>query len=142
WRPRHSMASRSSWVRTASRSSSSTSDFITAQPSNAHCQAARHPARPAKISVSHATTYNRPRAAREWPTASKPGLYLDRQTLMNRQDKEAETMKLLPLEVRAFLDVFLHEATAPPFTGPATQALHQIGVEYGDVTYLAWGHEH
>jgi hypothetical protein len=50
-------------------------------------------------------------------------------------------MTLLTPEEKRFLDVFLHEATTSPFTGPATQALHQIGVEYGDLSYLAWAYE-
>jgi hypothetical protein len=49
-------------------------------------------------------------------------------------------MRLLTPEEKAFLDVFLHEATAAPFTGPATKALHQVGVEYGDLSYLAWAY--
>ncbi len=47
---------------------------------------------------------------------------------------------LSPQEI-SFLDVFLHEATTSPFTGPATQALHKIGAEYGDLSYLAWAYE-
>jgi hypothetical protein len=39
------------------------------------------------------------------------------------------------------LDVFLHEATTSPFTGPATEALHRLGVEYGDISYLSWAYE-
>ena len=50
-------------------------------------------------------------------------------------------MGLLTAQEMPFLDVFLHEATTPPFTGPATEALHQIGVEYGDISYLAWAYE-
>jgi hypothetical protein len=50
-------------------------------------------------------------------------------------------MSLLTAEEKKFLDVFLHEATTPPFSGPATQALHRIGVEYGDLSYLAWAYE-
>jgi hypothetical protein len=50
-------------------------------------------------------------------------------------------MKLLTAEEKSFLDVFLHEATTPPFTGPATEALHKLGVEYGDISYLAWAYE-
>lgn len=50
-------------------------------------------------------------------------------------------MPLLTTQEKAFLDVFLHEATTPPFTGPATEALHQIRVEYGDLSYLAWAYE-
>jgi hypothetical protein len=41
---------------------------------------------------------------------------------------------------RAFLDVFLHEATTSPFTGPATAALHAIGVEYADISHIAWAY--
>src|SRR6266542_5104642 len=50
-------------------------------------------------------------------------------------------MKILTTAEKQFLDVFLHEATTSPFTGPATQALHSIGVEYGDIAYLAWAYE-
>jgi hypothetical protein len=50
-------------------------------------------------------------------------------------------MRLLSPEEKPFLDVFLHEATTAPFTGPATKALHEIGVEYGDISYLAWAYE-
>jgi hypothetical protein len=50
-------------------------------------------------------------------------------------------MRLLTAEEKPFLDVFLHEATTPPFTGPATKALHKIGVEYGDISYIAWAYE-
>jgi hypothetical protein len=47
---------------------------------------------------------------------------------------------LTPQEI-AFLDVFLHEVTTSPFTGPATRALHKIGLEYGDLSYLAWAYD-
>jgi len=50
-------------------------------------------------------------------------------------------MSILTPEEKSFLDVFLHEATTSPFTGPATAALHHIGVEYGDISYLAWAYE-
>jgi hypothetical protein len=50
-------------------------------------------------------------------------------------------MSLLTPAEKSFLDVFLHEATTAPFTGPATKALHKIGVEYGDLSYLAWAYE-
>jgi hypothetical protein len=50
-------------------------------------------------------------------------------------------MKLLTPEEKVFLDVFLHEATTSPFTGPATKSFHAIGVEYGDISYLAWAYE-
>jgi hypothetical protein len=36
--------------------------------------------------------------------------------------------------------LFLHEATTSPFTGPATHGLHKIGVEYGDISYIAWAY--
>ena len=51
-------------------------------------------------------------------------------------------MRLLTPEENRFLDVFLHEATTAPFTGPATKALPKIGVEYGDISYIAWAYEH
>jgi hypothetical protein len=50
-------------------------------------------------------------------------------------------MRILTQDEKQFLDVFLHEATTSPFTGPATQALHEIGVEYGDISYIAWAYE-
>ncbi len=50
-------------------------------------------------------------------------------------------MKILTPQEKSFLDVFLHEATTSPFSGPATKALHKIGVEYGDVSYIAWAYE-
>ncbi len=50
-------------------------------------------------------------------------------------------MRLLTPEETRFLDVFLHEATTAPFTGPATNALHQNGLEYGDISYIAWAYE-
>lgn len=50
-------------------------------------------------------------------------------------------MRLLTTEEKAFLEVFLHEATTSPFIGPATQALHQISVEYGDISSLARAYE-
>src|SRR5438132_8928562 len=56
------------------------------------------------------------------------------------QDRGTEMSIITPQE-KSFLDVFLHEATTSPFTGPATKALHQIGVEYGDISYIAWAYE-
>ncbi len=50
-------------------------------------------------------------------------------------------MRLLTAEESQFLDVFLHEATTAPFIGPATKALHSRGLEYGDISYLAWAYE-
>ena len=45
-------------------------------------------------------------------------------------------MRLLTPEENRFLDVFLHEATTAPFSGPATKALHELGVDYGNISYL------
>jgi hypothetical protein len=50
-------------------------------------------------------------------------------------------MSILTPEEKRFLDVFLHEATTSPFTGPATQALHRIGAEYADLSFVAWAYE-
>jgi hypothetical protein len=50
-------------------------------------------------------------------------------------------MRLLTPEENRFLDVFLHEATTAPFNGPATDALHKTGLEYGDISYIAWAYE-
>ena len=50
-------------------------------------------------------------------------------------------MRILTPQEKSFLDVFLHEATTSPFTGPATESLHKIGVEYGDISYIAWAYE-
>jgi hypothetical protein len=53
------------------------------------------------------------------------------------------TMAILRPEEKEFLDVFLHEATTSPFfNGPATKALYAIGVEYRDISYLAWAYNH
>ena len=50
-------------------------------------------------------------------------------------------MGLLTPEENRFLNVFLHEATTAPFTGPATKVLHKNGLEYGDISYIAWAFE-
>jgi hypothetical protein len=51
-------------------------------------------------------------------------------------------MAILTPTEKAFLDVFLHEATTSPFfQGPATKALYALGVEYHDISYLAWAYE-
>jgi hypothetical protein len=57
------------------------------------------------------------------------------------RDKGDRKMSLLTPEENRFLDVFLHEATTAPFTGPATKVLHENGLEYGDISYLAWAYE-
>jgi hypothetical protein len=64
-----------------------------------------------------------------------------KQTRMSEPNNRGRDMKILTPAEQAFLDVFLHEATTSPFTGPATRALHSIGVEYGDLPYLAWAFE-
>lgn len=46
---------------------------------------------------------------------------------------------LTPTEIE-FLDVFLYEATTAPFKGPATKALHGIGVYYSDISYINWAY--
>jgi len=51
-------------------------------------------------------------------------------------------MPILTPQEKDFLDVFLHEATTSPFfRGPATKALYAIGVEYRDISYLAWAYD-
>jgi hypothetical protein len=51
-------------------------------------------------------------------------------------------MTILTLVEKEFLDVFLHEATTSPFfSGPATKVLYALGVEYRDISYLAWAYE-
>ncbi len=50
-------------------------------------------------------------------------------------------MRLLTPEENRFLDIFLYEATTAPFAGSATKALHNCGVEYGDISYIAWAYE-
>jgi hypothetical protein len=50
-------------------------------------------------------------------------------------------MTVLTAAEKEFLDVFLHEATTAPFLrGPATKALYALGVEYRDISYLAWAY--
>src|SRR5712691_2039097 len=50
-------------------------------------------------------------------------------------------MTILTPEEKQFLDVFLHEATTSPFfNGPATKALYAIGVEYRDISFIAWAY--
>jgi hypothetical protein len=50
-------------------------------------------------------------------------------------------MAILTPAEKEFLDVFLHEATTEPFfNGPATKALYGIGVEYSDISYIAWAY--
>jgi hypothetical protein len=64
-----------------------------------------------------------------------------RQAQSSKQRNMGREMTILTPNEKSFLDVFLHEATTSPFTGRATKALHQIGVEYGDLSYIAWAFE-
>jgi hypothetical protein len=70
-----------------------------------------------------------------------PNTKSGKQTRINERNKEDRKMRLLTPEENRFLDVFLHEATTAPFTGPATKALHKSGLEYGDISYIAWAYE-
>ena len=50
-------------------------------------------------------------------------------------------MAILTPEEKAFLDVFIHEATTEPFfRGPATKALQGIGVYYSDIDWINWAY--
>ena len=50
-------------------------------------------------------------------------------------------MPILTPQEKDFLDVYLYEATNEPFfRGPASKALFAIGVEYHDITQLAWAY--
>jgi hypothetical protein len=64
-----------------------------------------------------------------------------KQTRINERNEEDRKMGLLTPEEHRFLDVFLYEATTAPFTGPATRTLHESGLEYGDISYIAWAYE-
>ncbi len=64
-----------------------------------------------------------------------------KQTRTTERSIKDRKMRLLTPEENRFLDVFLYEATTAPFTGPATKALHKSGLEYGDITYIAWAYE-
>lgn len=47
---------------------------------------------------------------------------------------------ILTREELAFLDVYCHEGTEPPFGGPATDAMTRIGVQNGDTLNLQWAY--
>jgi hypothetical protein len=47
---------------------------------------------------------------------------------------------ILTREEIAFLDVYCHEGTEPPFGGPATDALRSIAVQDGDTLNLQWAY--
>lgn len=47
---------------------------------------------------------------------------------------------ILTREEIAFLDVYCHEGTEPPFGGPATDALRSIEAHSGDTLNLQWAY--
>jgi hypothetical protein len=47
---------------------------------------------------------------------------------------------ILMREEMAFLDVYCHEGTTPPFGGPATDAMTRIGIQSGDTLNLQWAY--
>ena len=47
---------------------------------------------------------------------------------------------ILTREELAFLDVYCHEGTEPPFGGPATDIMARIGVQSGDTLNLQWAY--
>lgn len=47
---------------------------------------------------------------------------------------------ILTREEIAFLDVYCHEGTEPPFGGPATAAMRRLGVQSGDTLNLQWAY--
>ncbi len=47
---------------------------------------------------------------------------------------------ILTREEIAFLDVYCHEGTEPPFGGPATGAMTRIGAQNGDTLNLQWAY--
>jgi hypothetical protein len=47
---------------------------------------------------------------------------------------------ILTREELAFLDVYCHEGTEPPFGGPASDAMTVIGVHDGDTLNLQWAY--
>ena len=47
---------------------------------------------------------------------------------------------ILTREEIAFLDVYCHEGTEPPFGGPATDLMTRIGVGDGDTLNLQWAY--
>lgn len=47
---------------------------------------------------------------------------------------------ILTREEIAFLDVYCHEGTEPPFCGPATDVMARLGVQNGDTLNLQWAY--
>ena len=47
---------------------------------------------------------------------------------------------ILTREEIAFLDVYCHEGTEPPFGGPATDVMTSLGVGNGDTLNLQWAY--
>ena len=65
----------------------------------------------------------------------------NKRTRTRKPRDRGRKMAILTPEEKEFLDVFLHEATTSPFfNGPATKALYAIGVEYRDISYIAWAY--
>jgi len=62
------------------------------------------------------------------------------QTPTSKQRNRGHEMSILTPQEKSFLDVFLHEVTTSPFTGPATKALHESAVEFGDILHIAWAY--
>lgn len=47
---------------------------------------------------------------------------------------------ILTHEEIAFLDVYCHEGTEPPFGGPATDVMTRMGIQSGDTLNLQWAY--
>lgn len=47
---------------------------------------------------------------------------------------------ILTREEISFLDVYCYEGTEPPFGGPATEAMRNIGIQSGDTLNLQWAY--
>ena len=61
-----------------------------------------------------------------------------RQMPTSKRRIEGREMKILTPVEKAFLDVFLHEATTAPFRGPATEVLHALGGTYQRGWLATW----
>ena len=69
--------------------------------------------------------------------SGKNGLLMQIECVNEQRRCKPDDMTILTSKEKSFLDVFLHEATTPSFSGSATEALHKLGIEYGDILYLA-----
>lgn len=47
---------------------------------------------------------------------------------------------ILTREESSFLDVYCYEGAEPPFGGPATDAMRDIGIQSGDTLNLQWAY--